>query len=986
MELSGSDWQQLSGLFDEAMDLDPAQRQRWLERLAADHPPLHSRLCQLLAAHQQAEEHAFLLTAPKITLHDGAHRAAQTAYAPGMHVGPWELKQELGKGGMASVWLAVRKNGEFKREIALKLPFPDALNGTIVSRFIRERDILSQLTHPYIARLYDAGISAEQQAWLALEYVRGEHIIDWCQNRQLGLKARLQLMIQVCSAVQYAHSHLVVHRDLKPGNILVTEEGDVRLLDFGIAQILQGAHSPGVAQESALPEDGTQPITWRYASPEQIRGEAPGIASDVYSLGVVFYELLTGSTPYQPADRSRRALEQAILHDAVAVPSSRVREKKSRRALRGDLDAIIQKALKKTPQERYATVDAFADDLKRYLSGDPVRARPDSLWYRSSRLLRKHRWIAAGSLLFTLSLFIATAVSLHQARIAQAETIKAKAMYQFVVSLFNPDQKPDLDLARRQMTLKELVSHGVDQLMNELHEHPDERARLLHDLGQLSVQLGLQEEAARIYTVSLQQAKHHYGSGSNEYASVLLDAVEWLSGNNRSREACQYADQALAIYQHNQAAAEKLAVAYRKAGHCGVNLHPAGFPQDIHYLEMAVQLARSAADQAELSTALENLGLAYLNSDRPDAALQTFSESLALRQRLYGPHAWQTAESQQSVAISLDSLGRTGESEAARLQALQSMQEIWGRNHYFVSESKAYLADMLVDAARRPEGLAYARSAYDIMLLPDWRHQKLDYLENASASYLKILIRSGSLAEARKVCDQFPWKTPVSYPILRNILLNHCGTAYLHFGDIDTARRFADDNLRLWQQHWPNQPSRASGIYLLKADIARAGQHHVEAIREYQRALHSAGQKNHYAQTEAWLGLARLAGADQTLLPLTQMQAELNTFLQPGQREYWAGFEASMREALGNVYLARGETQTARAELEAALAIREKADDTRNGLWYALTLRSLASILQSDNPQRARQLRQQAAGICRQYPSCQWEAMSRPASHHIKHP
>nr|WP_223827319.1 serine/threonine-protein kinase [Undibacterium oligocarboniphilum] len=903
-----------------------------------------------------------------------------------MCVGPWELRRELGKGGMASVWLAVRKNGEFNREIALKLPYPDTLNGTIVSRFIRERDILSQLTHPYIARLYDAGISSEQQAWLALEYVKGQHIIDWCQHRQLGLRARLQLMIQVCSAVQYAHSHLVVHRDLKPSNILVTEEGDVRLLDFGIAQILQGDHRHSLHHDTASMEGGTHPVTWRYASPEQIRGEPLGITSDVYSLGVVLYELLTATAPYQPVDRSRAALERAILNEPVAAPSSRLTDKKQHQVLRGDLDAIIQKALKKTPPERYATVDAFADDLKRYLSGDPVRARPGSLWYRSSRLLRKHRWITAGSLLFTLSLFIATAVSLHQARIAQTETIKAKAMYQFVVSLFNPDQKPDLDLARRQMTLKELVSHGVDQLMNELYEHPDERARLLHDLGQLSVQLGLQEEAARIYTVSLQQAEQNYGSGSNEYASVLLDAVEWLSGNNRSREACQYADQALAIYQRNQAAAEKLAVAYRKAGHCGVNLHPAGFPRDIHYLEMAVQLARSVADQAELSTALENLGLAYLNSDRPDAALQTFSESLTLRQRLYGPHAWQTAESQQSVAISLDSLGRTGESEAARLQALQSMQDIWGKNHYFVSESKAYLADMLVDAARRPEGLAYARSAYDIMLLPDWRHQKLDYLENASASYLKILIRSGSLAEAHKVCDQFPWKTPVSYPILRNILLNHCGTAYLHFGDIDTARRFADDNLRLWQQHWPNQPSRASGIYLLKAEIARAGQHYAEAIREYQQALYSAGQKNHYAQTEAWLGLARLAGADQTLLPVEQMQNELKAFLLPGQREYWAGFEANMREALGNVYLARGEMQTARTELETALAIREKADDTRYGLWYALTLDSLARSLEPDDPQRARQLRQRAAGICRQYPSCQWEAMSRPANHRIKRP
>jgi serine/threonine-protein kinase len=515
--LPGEDWHLISVLFDEVIDLNPAQRQQRLARLETENPQQHRRLCQLLAAHDKAEEHAFLLTTPKITLDEGTRNPLPVIYEEGMTIGPWELRKKIGQGGMASVWLAVQKNSEFKREIALKLPYPDTLNGTIVSRFIRERDILSQLTHPYIARLYDAGISSEQQAWLALEYVRGRHIVDWCREQKLDLHARIQLMVQVCSAVQYAHSHLVVHRDLKPSNILVTEEGYVRLLDFGIAQILQGGNNVAMTQAAPTGES-TGPVTWRYASPEQIRGEAPGIASDIYSLGIVFYELLTFVSPYQPADRSRAALEQAILHDPVAPPSERLQENKQRRLLRGDLDAIILKALRKSPLERYTTVDALSADLKRYLRGDTVSARPDSLWYRSSRVLLKHRWIAASGLFLICFLFAATAVSLHQAHIAQTEAIKAKAMYQFVVSLFNPDQKPDLDLARRQMTLKDLVRLGTDRLINELQAHPEERAKLLHDLGQLTIQLGLQDEAARIYQVSLEQAKQRYGQDSNEYA------------------------------------------------------------------------------------------------------------------------------------------------------------------------------------------------------------------------------------------------------------------------------------------------------------------------------------------------------------------------------------------------------------------------------------------------------------------------------------
>gem|GEM_PF-881736 len=968
MTFSSQDWQQLSSLFDIAVELDPQQQQWWLANLPQQQAHLRQRLCELLDAHQQAEATNFLVTIPKITALDPSDDTVQKKYAAGMCIGPWELQRELGRGGMASVWLSVRKNGEFKREIALKLPHPDLLSASLISRFIRERDILSRLIHPNIARLYDAGISEDQQAWLALEYVKGKHINEWCRERQLDLRSRLQLLIQVCSAVQYAHSHLIVHGDLKPGNILVTDEGYVRLLDFGIAQILQGEGNQSNVSASTITENAGRAITWRYASPEQIRGERLGITNDVYSLGVILYELLTGDIPYQLKDNSRHALEQAILNGSIDAPSRRITDKRWQKIVRGDLDTIVFKALKKTPQERYSTVDAFSADLKRYLNGDPVQARPDSLWYRTGKWLRKHRWIAATVCLFSISIFTALLISIHQTQIATAEAARSKAMYQFVVSLFNPDDKPDLDLARRQMTLKDLVRLGVDKLIADLREKPEERAKLLHDLGQLSVQLGLQEEAEKIYTTSLHQARQTYGDQSNAYAAVLLDSVEWLSGNSRSREACEYADKALDIYQKNKAPPEKLAIAYRKAGHCGVNLHPSGFVRDIQYLETAVDLSRQGSNQAELSNAWENLGLAYLNADRAEAALAAFNSALLIRQQLYGSHAWQTAESQQSLAVTLDKLGQTAASAQYRLQALESMQNIWGKNHYFVSESLAYLADMLVDSKRRREGLAYAKDAYQIMLLPDWKNQKLDYLENATVSYLKILLRSGDLQEMHDVCEGFPWVTPVSYPILRNILLGHCGSAYLYFGETEKAQQFALANMMLWKRHWPNQESRSSGAHLLNAQIARYQQRTDDAISEYRETLRTAANKTHYAQTEAWLGLSELAPKDSRLLPLEQLRSELEFYLKPGQRDYWAGFEANMREAIGNVLLARGQHEMAQAELEMALRIREQADDPQRGLWLARNLLALANCIQLSDPIRAKQLRSRAGKITKYSP------------------
>jgi serine/threonine protein kinase/predicted Zn-dependent protease len=321
---------------------------------------------------------------------------------PGELVGPYRLIRLLGQGGMAEVWLAQRADGSLKREVALKLPMLRRDREDLSSRFTRERDILAALEHPHIARLYDAGVCPDGLPYLAMEYVRGERLTVWCDTHRLGVNERLKLVQQVLDALQYAHAHQVIHRDIKPSNILVNEAGHVRLLDFGVAKLLE-QHE----RQTDLTIVYGRALTPEYASPELARGDTVEPASDVYSLGVLLYELLTGCLPYAvKAANSAAVLEEAIVAADVTRPSAHLApdadvarattQGKLERQLRGDLDAIVLKALAKQPSDRYGSAAALADDLQRYLSGQPVKARPDRFTYRFSKLVRRRRagWTA----------------------------------------------------------------------------------------------------------------------------------------------------------------------------------------------------------------------------------------------------------------------------------------------------------------------------------------------------------------------------------------------------------------------------------------------------------------------------------------------------------------------------------------------------------------------------------------------------------------
>lgn len=398
MTLSIAQMAAMSRLLDEALPLDAAGRRAWLEALPAEHKELVQTLREALLPEEAQVAGLEPLSAQAAAGFANLSGVGASRLQPGARVGPYELIRPLGAGGMAEVWLARRADGAFKREVALKLPMLGQLRGDLEARFARERDILASLEHPHIARFYDAGVDPNALPYLAMEYVQGQALTEWCDAHRLNVTARLELFMQVLEALQYAHQKQVIHRDLKASNILVTESGQVRLLDFGVAKLLEADESDSAPLTSVY----GRALTPDYASPELLHGELIDARSDIYSLGVLLYEMLTGLRPYKlRSAASIGALEQAIAAVEVKRPSAEqevqasaarsTTPEKLARELRGDLDAIVLKALAKRPVERYQSVAALAQDLRRYLDRKPIEALPARFTDRVAKYVRRNK-------------------------------------------------------------------------------------------------------------------------------------------------------------------------------------------------------------------------------------------------------------------------------------------------------------------------------------------------------------------------------------------------------------------------------------------------------------------------------------------------------------------------------------------------------------------------------------------------------------------
>ncbi|MEQ1593514.1 MAG: protein kinase [Casimicrobium sp.] len=525
MQLSPQQLRELGQLADEWLDSDATTRER-LQQSARNNGEQFAHAFAVMVAHLEHGVADTTLRPIPSAMRDAALSAsmlssgiaddqhasesaqASTAFgstatsperAAGQRIGPYRLIKELGRGGMGVVWLAERADGQHTRQVALKMPLVENLNWLLAARFARERNILASLEHPGIARLYDAGVDNHHhstQPYIAIEYVQGQPITTYVKEKKLKPEATVQLFTKVIEAVAHAHTQLIIHRDIKPSNILVDAKGEPHLLDFGIAKLLDDEDSNAV-DATQLTKLSGRALTLDYASPEQVNNASLGTASDVYSLGVVLYELLTGTRPYHPKGPTRRDLEQAILDQDPQKPSEQLLTQttgnsesgKSARRMRGDLDTIVLKALRKDPKQRYVTAQAFADDLKRYIGFEPIAARPQGVLYRVSKYARRHRFALTATLVGLAALGALGGYALRQQQQAEASQGRAQAVDSLLRHLFR-GMSPDV-AATRTFTANELLDRTAqfvdsDNLMDATSRRTANRtmAGLYNEIGE----------------------------------------------------------------------------------------------------------------------------------------------------------------------------------------------------------------------------------------------------------------------------------------------------------------------------------------------------------------------------------------------------------------------------------------------------------------------------------------------------------------------
>jgi serine/threonine-protein kinase len=648
--------------------------------------------------------------------------------AEGVRVGPYRLLEILGSGGMGTVWLAERDDDQFRQQVALKVLRAEANTPELRHRFRNERQILARLTHPNIARLHDGGITDDGRPWFAMEHVPGQPLDRFCAERRLAVPERVALLMQACDAVEHAHGKLVVHRDLKPSNILVTADGDVRLLDFGIAKLIEPESDPDGPTRT-----GTRAMTPDYASPEQVRGEPVTTESDVYSLGVVLFEILTERRPHSVAGLSPSEAERVICGDDAPAPSTVAAEPARRRILAGDLDTIVAKALQKEPDRRYRSVAELHDDLRRYLEGRPVLARPDTASYRLRKFVRRHRWGVLAVAAMALSLMGGIAGTAWQARragvqaaVAAGERDRAQQVTRVLVGMF--EAADPLQAGGDAVSARAVLDRGRRWLDSAAGQDEAVRATLMLTMGKAYGNLALYDEAESLVTGALRERRALAGTDEDlavaEALSELGALHQHLGRHDEARDALrqaldvrrrllgEIAPEVAAAWNnlgsafHSLSLVDSAVVCYRRAAELWERLPPegnglAGTLGDLgtalghageeaaadSLLRRAIALHREEPPGDALAAALNNLALVRAREGDAAGAEPLLRESIAIRERILGEGHPVVATVRNNLAAILERRGKLDEAEPLYRAALAEKRVALGDLHPSVARS-----------------------------------------------------------------------------------------------------------------------------------------------------------------------------------------------------------------------------------------------------------------------------------------------------------
>ncbi len=726
--LSPQEWQRLQSVFDVAAELKPEERSHYLDEACHGDAGLRLRVESLLLS---VEGQTAFLDAV-------AHGVSASLMTPmpevGGRLGSYEITGIVGRGGMGVVYRATRADDEYRKDVAIKVAAVGLLTPGLRERFLRERQILANLDHPNIARLHDGGTTSEGVPFVVMEFVAGIPIDDYCEKHALARRARIEIMIQVARAVDYAHRHLVVHRDLKPDNIFVTEGGEAKLLDFGIAKAL-GPEVAGLNGAQTI--DSQRLLTPDYASPEQVQGGAITTATDVYQLGVLLYELLTGRRPFRTTGSNLEELERAICEGGPAKPG-----------LDADLDRILLQALEKDPTRRYISAGAFADDLQRYLDGYPVLARTPSWSYSTAKFVRRHKFgVTVASLLAMLLAGFAIGMSILARRTAQEARI-ANQTTEFLLGLF---QANDPSQGRGdKITARELLDRGAAQLDRTGNQDPVVKAGLLDSIGAIYNTLGSSDKARQMLEQALSLRRARLPDDEVGLAGTLARLADVETNLSHYDKAIALSQESMAVYRH----------VFRDNDE-----------------RIAQRLAQISTDHFEL--------------DHPEQSESYEREALALSSRLVGRHDPRTLEMIADFGTILDLEGKMMEAEPYYLEYLGAVRTLsppnlpaigdgllWiGMNHYrqgrfaeaeqelrdadsifrqtyadghpIIAKNRAVLALILLSRGKTDEALQLSRQSVDTdQRLYGPTHRETAFSEDPLGL---ALLASGRTDEARQI-------------------------------------------------------------------------------------------------------------------------------------------------------------------------------------------------------------------------------------------
>jgi serine/threonine protein kinase/tetratricopeptide (TPR) repeat protein len=817
-------WKQVREVLETALDVASKERAAFLSGACMDDFELRREVEELLAAYEED----FLEHTPL----DGINRQpGEEPSLEGHFIGPYKIIREIGQGGMGAVFLAMRADDQYKKRVAIKLVKRGMDTDYVLSRFRHERQILASLDHPNIARFLDGGATEDGLPYFVMEYIEGQPIDKYCDENKLTTVERLKLFQTVCSAVHYAHQNLIVHRDLKPGNIIVTAEGTPKLMDFGIAKLL----NPNLYAQTLVPTALSQRLlTPDYASPEQVKGKGITTASDVYSLGVLLYELLTGHHPYQFKSYTPQEIERVICEEQPEKPStainrvetvatpegktgviltpelvSRTREgqpDKLKKKLAGDLDNIVLMAMRKEPLRRYLSVEQFSQDIRRYLEGMPVLARKDTFAYRSAKFVRRNRVAVTVSIILLLSMVAFITAVIRQSARAERERDRAEQVTTFLVKMIE-EASPDVRKGRV-VTIQEVLDKGAKKIIDELHDQPEVKARLMETMGGTYGSLGLFDRATPLLEESLKIRKQTFGDEHLEVAKGMDSLAEAYQSQGEYKEAEKLFRESLAIRRqrsgkdtldvafslNNLAYLLKTAGNYKEAEPLyresvelrrqlssidpeGVGWGLNNFSQLLRaegndeaaepLLREALELFLQLKGEDYSGTAIVKNNLAGLLRDKGDyeTAEQLSRDAVAYYRKIYDAGHPSLAYPSNTLALTLCAKGDYENAETGLRESLAIRRTALGENHPLYATNLYYLALVLHEKGNSVEAEKLYRQALQI------RRQTLQGqhpdLAPALIALAKLLIERGEVQEAESLLRE-------GIQIQRAVLLGNC--------------------------------------------------------------------------------------------------------------------------------------------------------------------------------------------------------------------